>query len=207
MSQHNRRGFTLIEVIVAMTMVILIMSMATKYFMQQTRMLSQQSGRLEAQQNAQFSLATLDREIRVAGIGVVDAQPILVQAEPRAITFNADLVSRVTNDPSAVYIDADVDSASTLAYPFADKQLLPLSTSKQYPDTNYFLAAGVPSRAETVSFWVSRDSTSKDPQEFLLFRRINGGASRVVARSLRVKSSDTVFQYFKKYSTGALVTV
>lgn len=202
-----RTGFTLIEVIVAMTMVILIMSMATRYFMQQTRMLSNQSGRLEAQQNAQFSLATLDREIRVAGIGVVDAQPILVQAEPRAITFNADLVSRVTGDPSAVYIDADVDSASTLAFPMTDKTWLPLSTSKQYPDTNYFLGAGVPSRAETVSFWVSRDSTSPDPQEFLLFRRINGGAPRVVARSLRVKSSDTVFQYFKKDSVGALVPV
>src|SRR5688500_7439687 len=119
-----------------MTMVVLIMSMATRYFMQQTRMLSQQSGRLEAQQNAQFSLATLDRELRLAGIGVVDAQPILVQAEPRAITFNADLVSRVTGDPSAVYIDSDADSASTLAFPFADRRMLPLSTIKSYPDTN-----------------------------------------------------------------------
>ncbi len=200
-------GFTLIEVIVAMTMVILIMSMATRYFMQQTRMLSQQSGRLEAQQNAQFSLSTLDREIRVAGIGVVDAQPILVQAEPRAITFNADLVSRVPGDPSAVYIDPDVDSASTLAYPFVNPQLLPLSASKHYPDTAYYLAAGVPSRAETVSFWVSPDSLSKDPEEYLLFRRINDGPPRVVARSLRVKSTDTVFQYFKKDSTGALVPV
>ena len=63
-------AFSLIEVIVAMSMVILIMAIATKFFMQQTRMLSNQSGRLEAQQNAQFSLATLDREVRVAGIGV-----------------------------------------------------------------------------------------------------------------------------------------
>ena len=65
-------GFTLVETLVAMTMVVLIMSVATRFFMQQTRMLSHQSGRLEAQQNAQFSLATLDREMRVAGIGVVD---------------------------------------------------------------------------------------------------------------------------------------
>ena len=204
---RRRGGFTMVEVLVAMTMIVLIMSMATRYFMQQTRMLSHQSGRLEAQQNAQFSLATLDREMRVAGIGVVDAQPILVQAEGRAITFNADLVSRVANDPSAVYIDADADSASTLGFPWADRKLLPLSTTKSYPDTNYFLGPGVPSRAETVSFWVSRDSTSPDPQEFLLFRRINGGTPRVVARSLRVKSTDTVFQYFKKDSTGALLPV
>ena len=86
---RRRAGFTLLETIIAMSMVILVMGMATRFFMQQTRMLSQQSGRLEAQQNAQFSLATLDREMRVAGIGVVDAQPILVQADPRAITFNA----------------------------------------------------------------------------------------------------------------------
>lgn len=207
-SQPRRhRGFTLVEVIVAMTMVILIMSMATRYFMQQTRMLSHQSGRLEAQQNAQFSLATLDREMRVAGIGVVDAQPILVQADSRAITFNADLVSRIPNDPSAVYIDSDADSASTLAFPFSERVLLPRSTDKLYPDTNYFLAAGVPSRAETVSFWVARDSTSPDPEEYLLYRRINGAAPRVVARTLRVRTNDTVFQYFKKDSTGNLLPV
>lgn len=203
----NRKAFTLVEVIVAMTMVILIMSMATRYFMQQTRMLSNQSGRLEAQQNAQFSLATLDREIRVAGIGVVDAQPILVWADPRAITFNADLVTRITGDPSAVYVDPDVDSASTLAFQWADRTKLPLSLSKSYPDTNYYLGAGVSSRAETVSFWVARDSSAKDPQEFLLYRRINAQPPRVVARSLRVKSTDTVFQYFKKDTTGALVAV
>lgn len=203
---RTRRGFTLVETLVAMTMVVLLMSIATRYFMQQTRMLSQQSGRLEAQQNAQFSLATLDREIRVAGIGVVDAQPILVQAHPRAITFNADLVSRVANDPSAVYIDSDADSSSTLAFPLSERLALP-QNGRAYPDTNYFLGAGVPSRAETVSFWVSRDSTSPDPTEFILFRRVNSDPPRVVARSLRVRPTDTVFQYFKRDSTGAPVAI
>jgi prepilin-type N-terminal cleavage/methylation domain-containing protein len=203
----RRPGFSLIEVIVAMTMVVLIMSIATRFFMQQTRMLSNQSGRLEAQQNAQFSLATLDREIRVAGIGVVDAQPLLVQAAPRAITFNADLGTRVTGDPSAVYVDADVDSASTLSFRWADETALPLASGRTYPDTDYFMGAGVPSRAETISFWVAQDSSSKDPQEYLLYRRINGAAPRVVARSLRVKSTDTVFQYFRKDTAGNLFPV
>lgn len=207
MLRNSRRsGFTLVEIIVAMTMILLIMSVATRFFMQQTRMLSNQSGRLEAQQNAQFSLATLDREIRVAGIGVVDAQPILVQAEPRAITFNADLVTRTAGDPSAVYVDADVDEESTMSAGLSERTMLPL-TSVQYPDTNYYLAAGVASRAETISFWVARDSTSKDPQEFLLYRRINNGPPRVVARSLRVKATDTVFQYFKRDTSGMLLPV
>ncbi|HET9425806.1 MAG TPA: hypothetical protein VFO55_10575 [Gemmatimonadaceae bacterium] len=205
--RRRRSGFTILETIISMTMVILVMGLATKFFMEQTRMLSQQSGRLEAQQNAQFSLATLDREMRVAGIGVVDAQPILVQAEARAITFNADLVSRVLNDPGAVYIDSDADSSSTLSFSKSERKLLPLSTTKSYPDTNYSLAAGVPSRAETVSFWVSRDSTSPATDEFILFRRINGGAPRVVARSLQVKPGDTVFQYFKRDSIGNPVPI
>jgi hypothetical protein len=192
---------------VAMTMVVLIMSLATRFFMQQTRMLSNQSGRLEAQQNAQFSLATLDREIRVAGIGVVDAQPLVVQAAPRAITFNADLVTRITGDPSAVYVDADVDSASTLAYRWVDRTALPLASGRTYPDTDYFMGAGVPSRAETISFWVAQDSSSKDSQEFLLYRRINSAAPRVVARSLRVKPTDTVFQYFKRDTAGNLFPI
>src|SRR5262249_7775350 len=159
------------------------------------------------QQNAQFSLATLDREIRVAGIGVVDAQPILVQADPRAITFNADLVTTVTGDPSAVYVDPDVEEGTTIAAAMTDRTTLPLSPNVYSRDTKYFLAAGVPSRAETISFWVARDSSSKDPQEFLLYRRINNESPRVVARSLRVKSTDTVFQYFKKDTAGALIAI
>jgi len=203
---RRRRGFTILETLISMTLVLIIMAISTRLFFSQTRMLSQQAGRLEAQQNAQFSLASLDRELRVAGIGVVDKQPILVMAGPRAITFNTDLVSRVTGDPGPVYIDKDADSSSTLVFQKADHVTLPLSTYT-YPDTTYAQQGGVPSAAETISFWVSRDSTSPVTNEYLLFRRVNGDPPRVVARGIRVNSSDTVFQYFKRDSAGVSTAI
>jgi hypothetical protein len=196
-----RRGFTLMETVISMTLVMAIIMMATRLLSEQTRMLSQQSGRLEAQQNAEFSLSTLDREMRVAGIGVVDKQPIVVMAAPQAFVFNTDLVSRVAGDPGTVYIDPDADSASTLVFQTADRAKLPLSTT-MYPDSTYRQAGGVPSGAETIAFWVSRDSTSPATNEFLLFRRVNAGLPKVVARGIRINPTDTIFQYFKRDSTG-----
>lgn len=194
------------ETIISMTLVIAIMAMSTRMLMEQTRMLSQQSGRLEAQQNAQFSLSTLDREMRVAGIGVVDKQPIVVQAAAQAFTFNTDLVSRVAGDPGSVYVDHDADSSSTLVYQVADKQKLPLSTV-YYPDSTYRQTGGVPSAAETIAFWVSRDSTSPATNEYLLFRRVNSDPPRVVARGIRINANDTIFQYFKRDSLGVSTAI
>jgi hypothetical protein len=194
------------ETIISMSLVIAIMAMVTRMLMEQTRMLSQQSGRLEAQQNAQFSLATLDREMRVAGIGVVDKQPIVVQAAPLAFTFNTDLVSRVLGDPGSVYIDQDADSSSTLVFLNTDKVKLPLS-NVLYPDSTYTQAGGVPSGAETIAFWLSRDSTSPATDEYLLFRRVNADPPHVVARGIRVNPNDTVFQYFKRDTAGVSTAI
>ena len=196
-----RHGFTLMETVISLTLVMAIIAMSTRLLTEQTRMLSQQSGRLEAQQNAQFSLSTLDREMRVAGIGVVDKQPIVVQAAPQAFTFNTDLVSRVAGDPGSVYVDPDADSSSTLVFPNTEKMKLPLS-NVMYPDSTYKQAGGVPSGAETIAFWVSRDSTSPATNEYLLFRRVNSDPARVVARGIRINANDTIFQYFKRDSTG-----
>ena len=195
------------ETIISMTLVMAVMAMSTRLLISQTRMLSQQSGRLEAQQNAQFSLATLDREMRVAGIGVVDKQPILVQAAAQAFTFNTDLVSRVAGDPGSVYIDLDADSSSTLVFRLTDKLNLPLSTMK-YPDTTYLgRPAVVPSAAETIAFWVSKDSTSPATNEYLLFRRVNADPPRVVARGIRINANDTIFQYFKRDTAGVSTAI
>ena len=50
---------------------------------------------LIAMQNARFGALTIDRELRIAGSGIPSQQPMIVQATPYAITFNADLA---TND-------------------------------------------------------------------------------------------------------------
>ena len=203
---RRRSGFTLIELLIAMTVVLLLLGVGTQFFRKQANALSAQSGRLEAQQTSQFGLATLDRELRVAGVGVVDIQPILVQADPLAVTFNADLISRTPGDPGAVYIDIDADSDAVHVFRRSDAVVLPRST-KAYPDSTYMKAAGVPSGAETISFWLSKDSTAKAANEYILFRRANAQPPRLVAKGVIVNSTDTVFQYFKADTVGALAPI
>src|SRR5579884_1270528 len=145
-----RRGFTMVELMLSVSLMLAVFGMSLQLFRNQSKSMATQSGRLSSQQNARFAIASLDRELRAAGIGVVDAQPLLVMAAPLAITFNADLVSIDTGDLGAVYIDQTADSAGVDVMRTSEKLALPLN-AKLYPDTTYMQASGVPSLAETVS--------------------------------------------------------
>lgn len=205
-SLRARRGFTIAEMLVAMTLMGVLLGISTQLFRKQSNAVSTQAGRLDAQQNSRFALSSLDRELRVAGVGVVDAQPLIVEAGPLSITFNADLLARDTADLGAVYINPDADSASAGVMKPSDKLLLP-GTTNYYPDSMYYQNAAVPSLAETISYWLSKDSTSTRSNEYILFRRVNGRDARVVARGIIYNSSDTIFQYFKGDTTGALTPI
>ena len=93
-----------------MTLMLAVIGLSTQLFRKQSVAVSTQTGRLDAQQNSRFAISMLERELRVAGAGVVDEQPLLVMANTLGLTFNADLVSRDTGDMSAVYINPDADS-------------------------------------------------------------------------------------------------
>lgn len=203
---RHRTGFTLIELMISMTMLLAILGIATNFFRKQGTVIAAQSGRLEAQQTAQFALSELDRELRLAGVGVADMQPILVQADQMAVTFNADLVSNVSGDPSTVYVDTAANPTSSTVWRSTDKQYLPNSTFL-YPDSTHMRAAGAPSGAETISFWVSRDSSSSSANEYVLWRRVNAGVPRMVAKGIIKTAADTLFQYFKPDSLGNLVAI
>jgi hypothetical protein len=192
--------------VVAMTLMLTLIGLSTELFRRQSTMVSTQTGRLDAQSNTRYAVSMLDRELRMAGAGVVDAQPLLVAAGPLSITFNADLTALDTGDLTAVYINPDADSAGVDVLRNSEKITLP-GTTKQYPDSTYMQGVGVPSNAETVSYWLSADSSVKTANAYILFRRVNAETPRVVARDLRYTSSDTVFQYFKADTLGNLTAI
>lgn len=186
---------------------LLMLGLSTKLFRTQSTSVAMQEGRLSAQQNSRFALSLLDRELRVAGVGVADAQPLVVMAGPLGMTFNADLVSLDTSDLGSVYINADADSAAVDVLKTNEKITLP-GTAKLYPDTNYQQNVGVPSNAETISYWLSQDSTSTHANEYILFRRANARPPRVVARGIIYNGvADTIFQYFKTDTLGVLTPI
>jgi hypothetical protein len=193
--------------ILAMTLMLTLIGLSTQLFRRQSAMVSTQTGRLDAQANSRYAVSMLDRELRMAGAGVVDAQPLLVEAGPLAITFNADLVSLDTGDLTAVYINPDADSAGVDVLRNSQKITLP-GTSILYPDSTYTQGAGVPSNAETISYWLSKDSSVTTANSYILFRRVNARTPRVVARDIVYGGTgDTIFQYFKSDTLGNLTAI
>jgi hypothetical protein len=200
-----RRGFTLLEMILSMTLMMAFLGMTAELFRKQSGSVSASAGRLDAQQNLRFATSSIERELRMAGLGIADAQPLLVQATATAITFNADLIALDTGDYNAVYINPDADSAAVDVLRPTSKITLPNSTST-YPDSLYTYSgapSGVPSYAETISYWISHDSTSAYSNEYIMFRRVNARPVRVIARGIRYNGDgDSPFRFFVTTDTS-----
>ena len=200
-----RRGVTLIEMMIALILFVAVFGLAVPFFRYQARSVSQSSGRQDALQNARYAQNAIDRDLRIAGIGVVSNQPLIVQADKFAITFNADLTTSDSADPTSIYFDPTVDSTATISMNNGTKVQLPLSAN-WYPDSNYFNGA-IPSRAETISYWVSQDSTSGRGDQYVLFRRVNAAPARVVAKGIIIPAGVSFFTYMRPDSTGALDSI
>lgn len=212
---RGRRGFTLAELILTITLTVAVFSAAVPFFTMQLRQLQQDLGRTDAQQTARYAQNTVDRELRNIGIGVtpMDAsqgilrnQPKIVQAHGMAVTFNTDLVANDTLDLEAVYFDPNVPVALTLTMSTSTPITLPLA-SKTYPDFTYRKPDGSLSLAETLSYWASLDSTAGVPNEYIIWRRVNNGPVTLVARGINIPAGQSLFQYTRVDSAGSIVTI
>ena len=201
---RGRSGFTLIEMMISMSLLLVALGIAMPFFLVQSRALSAHAGRLDAQLNVGFGLDAIDRDLRVAGVGVVARQPMIVQAATNALTFNVDLTSSVTDDFGAVYYDPDADPLTVGLLRPADKVTLP-NSSWTYPDSTYTASAGVPSSAETISYWVEADTGGVS--QYRLMRRVNNAPARIVSRGLILPAGESPFRYYKLNATGQLVEI
>jgi prepilin-type N-terminal cleavage/methylation domain-containing protein len=192
----RRRGFSLIEMMIAMTMMLMIFAIVIPFMQTQMHQVGRTAMDLDALQNARFSQNMIDREVRVAGAGVVPQQSFIVQAAPMAVTFNADLVTASPLDPTAVYYDPNVDTSTTHALPVAQAITLPNSVLN-YPGQDYVSAPGVLSTAETISYYLTIDRTQPIPNIYTLYRRVNGAAPTVVSTGISVPAGTAFFQYYK----------
>lgn len=189
-----RDAFTLLEMLLAVTIMLLVFGMAVPVFRSQLRAMDSHAGRLDAQQNVRFAIATVEQELRVAGGGVLDKQPMIVMAAPYAVTFNADFATRDTASEGgafgAVYLDTDLPVGSTMSITPASAIQLPLSTVT-YPDSAYRNASsGQLSAAETISFWVALDLSTGSNGRYALFRRVNAGPTDTLARGMVINAGD-----------------
>lgn len=204
----NRRGFTIVEIAISLILLAVITGAAVQYMRKQTGLVNRETARMDAMQNAQFSASQIERELREAGAGVADAQPMLVQVDSEAMTFNANMVSMDTGDVRAVYQLKDADTNGTRAMYKTERTALPNSSpAKGYPDTTYTAASGIESGAETISYFLRPDSTTTRTDDYLLFRRVNALVPTLVARSIvKIPAKDTMpfFTYYKSDTLNRL---
>lgn len=211
-----RRGYTLGELLLSLTITIGIFAAAVPFFTIQMRQLQQDVGRSDAQQTARYAQNMVDRELRNIGIGVqpMDAsqgiprnQPKIVQAAAYAVTFNTDLVADDTSDVEAVYYDPNVANGLTYAMNVGAPITLPYA-SKTYPDYTYRKSDGSISLAETLSYWVSADSTAPSGSNlYVLWRRVNDGPITVVATGIRITGSQPFFKYNRVLASGKIDSI
>lgn len=195
---ESRAAFTLLEMMISITIMLLVFAMAVPLFRSQVRAMGSTAGRSDAQQNVRFAISTIERQIRVAGAGVADQQPLLVQADPYAVTFNADYAARDTAAEGgafgAVYFDSDLPIGSTMSMTPAKQVTLPLS-AVTWPSVSYFRGGGPPSAAETISFWVAPDNSPGSNGRYALFRRVNAMPVDTLARGLVLDPVTPPFTY------------
>ena len=203
-----RRGFTLAESIISLMILTVITSAAVQFLRKQTGLVTRETTRMDAMQNAQFAGSQIERELREAGAGVADAQPMIVQADSEVITFNANMVSIDTGDVRAVYQLRDADTNGTRAMLKTERMYLP-NSAVGYPDTTYTAASGIQSGAETISYYLRKDSTTTRTNDYLLFRRVNAQPASLIARGIVRDSRDTMpfFTYYKGDASNRLMPI
>jgi prepilin-type N-terminal cleavage/methylation domain-containing protein len=200
---RRRHGFSMIEMMTAMTLFLLVLAASIPFFRMQARAVDSQTGRMDAVQNTRYANTVIDRELRLAG--GVTGQPIIVQASPWAVTFNVDLVTRLPGDPGAVYYNPDADSLGTEGWLTSRAKALP-TVSTMYPSVNYRDPGGVLSSSETISFFVAGDASTSRTDDYVLYRRVNDRDSTIIARNVIIPGDTAYFfRYWRVNASGTLV--
>ncbi len=193
-----RPGFTIIELLIAMSVTLVIVAVAAPLYTAQTRSVNNTAGRTDATRSANFAIDAIEQDLRNTGVGAYDGQPMLLRAANDAVSFNANMVTARTNDIVSVFYDPDADSTALGSLTPSSSVTLP-NSSTTYPTASYV------SNAETISYYV-RSDTGTSPivggQRVILYRRVNRMAEEIIARNLIQTSTAPVFRYFKKSADG-----
>lgn len=195
-----RGGFTTIELLVAMTATLILVGLAAPLYKAQSRAVNETSGHTDASRSATFAADAIEQDLRNAGVGVFDGQPLLVRAAGDALSFNANMVTARQQDMVAVFFDPDADSTALGALGTSTSVTLP-NSSNTYPTTTYI------SNAETISYFVVPDTGTAPvtgASMVSLRRRVNRQPEETIARNLMRFSGQPVFRYFRRNALGAI---
>jgi hypothetical protein len=185
---------TLVEMMIALVVFSIAMAATTVFLRSQSTALRKGVTSMDLTQNLSYATIQLMQEIRAAGSNVPAGQPDIVYADSVVFAFNADLVSNVSGDLSAVFVDPDAPSGQVTAFRTANAITLP-RTSTTYPTVDYKTSSGVTSPAETIIYWFAPDTSTSRTDDFILWRQVNNGSPEVVSRNILAWTGLKFFQY------------
>lgn len=189
---RNQRGMTLIEILIAMTVFLIVLGGVVKAIGSQSQGFRKGSDELGILQNLRYGVDQVEQDLRLAGGNVATRQPIVDYAGTSAFAFNADLVSNIAGDISAVYIDVDAPNGEVQAWSLASATQIPGSSpSFTYPKADYPNSA-----AETVMFWFADDTSTSRTDDYVLMRRVNTRPEEPLMRNILLPTSGNFFRYY-----------
>jgi type II secretory pathway pseudopilin PulG len=202
----RRSGFSMVEMIFAVSITVLVFSIAVPFFRAQTRAMDAGAGRLDAFQSARYAVQRIETDLRLAGGDI--GQPVIVQAAPLAIAFNVNRQGISTSsDPNASWWDSSLDSLTTASWMTSNAGTLRTS-SKTYPTEDYTNPNSTRGQAETVQYFLHADTAGGNSDLYVLYRRVNNRDSTLVTRNLRVPSDSAFFfRYYTTASSGTTTAV
>jgi len=203
-SARGRHGWTLVELIVAITIFGVVITAAVGFAAKQNTAFQSALLRLNALRNLRYAISSLDQDLQTLGTNVPASQPTLVYGGTDVVTFSADYASNVANDPFSVYHDPDAPAGQVSA-PLAPF-VIP-TTGITAADTTYEVAPGVPSPAEMITFFLSPDTSTSRTDDYILYRQVNDGPPESLARNLVHEGTQPFFSYLREAqdSTGQKV--
>jgi prepilin-type N-terminal cleavage/methylation domain-containing protein len=194
----RRKGFTIIEMLIAMVVFMGVMGAALSFLTAQSRGFRKGDEEMSTLLNLSYGADHLHAQLRTTGARTLDRQPPIVYAGPNSYSFNADYVSNDAADISAVYIDPDAPSEETVALRLADQIAIPGSAPGfLYPLQDY-TELGNNSLAETITLFFQPDAETGRTDDFVLLRQVNGRPpERLVRNILRDSTNLPFFRYYK----------
>ena len=190
MTIRQRKGFSLIELMIAIVVMAVVLAGTMNFFMGQSRTFRKATTDMVLLQNARFATDMLNEHFRSVGANLTVGQPAVIYADQNTFAFNADYATNVAGDIDAIYYEPKAPTNETQALLKAQAFTIPQSSpALSYPGGDWITGAGVPSPAEAITFWFAPDTETTRSDDYVLLRQVNSSAPEVVVRRFGVLAS------------------
>jgi prepilin-type N-terminal cleavage/methylation domain-containing protein len=181
---RNRRGLSLLELLVAMVIMGIIMGAAMTFFVGQSKSLRRGTSDTAMLQNIRYGADLLNQHFRSVGANTTPGQPPIIYADQNVFSFNADYATNTPGDLNAIYYTPKAPNSEVNAIAFSNQITVPGQATATYPPGDYMVDSAMMSPAEMITFWFEPDTSTTRPDDYMLLRQVNDSPPEVVVLNI-----------------------